>query len=177
MPPPACSSLLPCSTVRLLMAAPGHLRHFERPLEMSAMPPIATKNGEPLKRRRRARSRRRAAARERQAPVEGPAPPLAWPVVHSAAEPPARASRRPGRPKRTTPASSSATPTGRRSPTSISRRSRAGARRRTSSPATRPGASPPTSPRCRSSCASRETQKLPAAFSGPARGLRRRRAI
>ena len=52
---------------------------------MSAMPPIATKNGEPLKRRRRARSRRRAAARERQAPVEGPAPPLAWPVVHSAA--------------------------------------------------------------------------------------------
>ena len=30
----------------------------------------------------------RAAARERQAPVEGPAPPLAWPVVHSAAEPP-----------------------------------------------------------------------------------------
>ena len=30
----------------------GHLRHFERPLEMSAMPPIATKNGEPLKRRR-----------------------------------------------------------------------------------------------------------------------------
>ena len=55
---------------------------------MSAMPPIATKNGEPLKRRRRARSRRRAAARERQAPVEGPAPPLAWPVVHSAAEPP-----------------------------------------------------------------------------------------
>ena len=26
--------------------------HFERPLEMSAMPPIATKNGEPLKRRR-----------------------------------------------------------------------------------------------------------------------------
>jgi hypothetical protein len=28
----------------------GHLRHFERPLEMSAMPPIATKNGEPLKR-------------------------------------------------------------------------------------------------------------------------------
>ena len=59
--------------------------HFERPLEMSAIPPIATKNGEPLKRRRRARSRRRAAARERQAPVEGPAPPLAWPVVHSAA--------------------------------------------------------------------------------------------
>ena len=52
---------------------------------MSAMPPIATKNGEPLKRRRRARSRRRAAARERQAPVERPAPPLAWPVVHSAA--------------------------------------------------------------------------------------------
>ena len=52
---------------------------------MSAIPPIATKNGEPLKRRRRARSRRRAAARERQAPVEGPAPPLAWPVVHSAA--------------------------------------------------------------------------------------------
>jgi hypothetical protein len=30
----------------------GHLRHFERPLEMSAIPPIATKNGEPLKRRR-----------------------------------------------------------------------------------------------------------------------------
>ena len=59
--------------------------HFERPLEMSAIPPIATKNGEPVKRRRRARSRRRAAARERQAPVEGPAPPLAWPVVHSAA--------------------------------------------------------------------------------------------
>jgi hypothetical protein len=27
----------------------GHLRHFERPLEMSAIPPIATKNGEPLK--------------------------------------------------------------------------------------------------------------------------------
>ena len=52
---------------------------------MSAMPPIANKNGEPVKRRRRARSRRRAAARERQAPVEGPAPPLAWPVVHSAA--------------------------------------------------------------------------------------------
>ena len=59
--------------------------HFERPPEMSATPPVATKNGEPLKRRRRARSRRRAAARERQAPVEGPAPPLAWPVVHSAA--------------------------------------------------------------------------------------------
>ena len=57
------------------------------------MPPIATKNGEPLKRRRRARSRRRAAARERQAPVEGPAPPLAWPVVHSAAEPPLRGNR------------------------------------------------------------------------------------
>jgi hypothetical protein len=55
---------------------------------MSAMPPIATKNGEPLKRRRRARSRRRAAARELQAPVEGPAPPLAWPVVRSAAEQP-----------------------------------------------------------------------------------------
>ena len=54
---------------------------------MSALPPIATKNGEPVKRRRRARSRRRAAARERQAPVEGPAPSLAWPVVHSAAEP------------------------------------------------------------------------------------------
>ena len=51
---------------------------------MSALPPIATKNGEPVKRRRPARSRRRAAARERQAPVEGPAPPLAWPVVHSA---------------------------------------------------------------------------------------------
>ena len=63
----------------------GHLRHFDRPLGMSVMPPIATKNGEPLKRRRRARSRRRAAARERQAPVERPAPPLAWPVVHSAA--------------------------------------------------------------------------------------------
>jgi len=60
------------------------------------MPPIATKNGEPLKRRRRARSRRRAAARERQAPVEGPAPPLAWPVVHSAAAEVRRASRRPG---------------------------------------------------------------------------------
>jgi hypothetical protein len=72
----------------LAHSAWGHLRHFERPPEMSAMPPIATKNGEPLKRRRRARSRRRAAARERQAPVEGPAPPLAWPVVHSAAEPP-----------------------------------------------------------------------------------------
>ena len=67
------------------LAALGHLRRFERPLEMSAMRPIATKNGEPVKRRRRARSRRRAAARERQAPVEGPAPPLAWPVVHSAA--------------------------------------------------------------------------------------------
>ena len=62
----------------------GQFRHFERPLEMSAMPPIATKNGEPLKRRRRARSRRRAAARERQAPVEGPAPPLAWPVSAAA---------------------------------------------------------------------------------------------
>ena len=35
----------------------------------------------------------RAAARERQAPVEGPAPPLAWPVVHSAAEPPLRGNR------------------------------------------------------------------------------------
>ena len=34
------------------MTALGHLRHFQRPLEMSAMPPIATKNGEPLKRRR-----------------------------------------------------------------------------------------------------------------------------
>jgi hypothetical protein len=78
----------------------GHLRHFERPLEMSAMPPIATKNGEPLKRRRRARSRRRAAARERQAPVEGPAPPLAWPVVHSAARWGAAASRRPGPPRK-----------------------------------------------------------------------------
>jgi hypothetical protein len=51
------------------------------------MRPIATKNGEPLKRRRRARSRRRAAGRERQAPLEGPAPPLAWPVVHSAGQP------------------------------------------------------------------------------------------
>ena len=30
----------------------GQFRHFERPLEMSAIPPIATKNGEPLKRRR-----------------------------------------------------------------------------------------------------------------------------
>ena len=67
------------------MSVRGHLRHFECPLEMSAMPPIATKNGEPLTRRRRARSRRRTAARERKAPVEGPAPPLAWPVVHSAA--------------------------------------------------------------------------------------------
>ena len=60
---------------------------------MSAIPPIATKNGEPLKRRRRARSRRRAAARERQAPVERPAPSLAWPVVHSAAAPPLGADR------------------------------------------------------------------------------------
>ena len=41
------------------------------------------------------------------------------------------------------PASSFATPTGRRSFTSISRGSRTVARRRTSSPATRPGASPP----------------------------------
>ena len=64
-----------------LKSASGQFRHFERPLEMSAMPPIATKNGEPVKRRRRARSRRRAAARERQAPVEGPAPPLAWSVI------------------------------------------------------------------------------------------------
>jgi hypothetical protein len=72
------------------MSELGHLRHFERPLEMSAMLPIATENGEPLKRRRRARSRRRAAARERQAPVERPAPPPAWPVVHSAAGPPLR---------------------------------------------------------------------------------------
>jgi hypothetical protein len=30
----------------------GQFRHFGRPLETSAMPPIATKNGEPLKRRR-----------------------------------------------------------------------------------------------------------------------------
>ena len=74
-----------CENSELPRSQLGHLRHFERPLEMSAMPPIATKNGEPLKRRRRARSRRRAAARERQAPLEGPAPPLAWPVVHSAA--------------------------------------------------------------------------------------------
>jgi hypothetical protein len=34
------------------MAEMAHLRHFERPLEMSAMRPIAAKNGEPLKRRR-----------------------------------------------------------------------------------------------------------------------------
>jgi hypothetical protein len=34
------------------MSVLGHLGHFERPLEMSAMRPIATKNGEPLKRRR-----------------------------------------------------------------------------------------------------------------------------
>ena len=68
------------------MSPSGHLRHFERPLKCKICSPIATKNGEPLKRRRRARSRRRAAGRERQAPVEGPAPPLAWPVVHSAAE-------------------------------------------------------------------------------------------
>ena len=45
------------------------------------------------------------------------------------------------------------------------------------SPATRPGASPPTSPSYRSCCAAVGHQKLPAAFSGPARGLRRRRAI
>ena len=100
--------------------------HFERPLEMSAMLPIATKNGEPVKRRRRARSRRRAAARERQAPVEGPAPPLPWPVVHSAAAEVRRASRRPGPSRSPTPscsahASSSAMLMGRRSLTSISR--------------------------------------------------------
>ena len=81
-------SLMRCKVIAAAMTALGQFRHFERPLGMSALPPIATKNGEPLKRRRRARSRRRAAARERQAPVEGPAPPLAWPVVHSAAEPP-----------------------------------------------------------------------------------------
>jgi hypothetical protein len=32
---------------RYSMTDMGHLRHFERPLEMSAFPPIATKNGEP----------------------------------------------------------------------------------------------------------------------------------
>jgi hypothetical protein len=53
-----------------------------------------------------------------------------------------------------TPASSSATPTGRRSPTSTSRTSAAGARR-ICSPATRPGASPPTSPSSRSCCGGR----------------------
>jgi hypothetical protein len=130
----------------------GQFRHFERAREMSAMPPIATKNGEPLKRRRRARSRRRAAARERQAPVEGPAPPLAWPVVHSAAAEVRRASRRLGPPRKPTPASSSATPTVRRSPTSIARMNRVGVRLPVSSPATRRGASPPTSPSCRSGC-------------------------
>ena len=79
--------MLRCSETSPQTVEVGHLRHFERPLEMSAMHPIATKMV-PLKRRRRARSRRRAAAYEGQAPVEGPAPPLAWPVVHSAAEPP-----------------------------------------------------------------------------------------
>ena len=34
------------------MSVVGHLRHFERPPETSAIPPIATKNGEPLERRR-----------------------------------------------------------------------------------------------------------------------------
>jgi hypothetical protein len=34
------------------MSLQGHLRHFERPLGMSVMPPIATENGEALKRRR-----------------------------------------------------------------------------------------------------------------------------
>jgi hypothetical protein len=45
----ACPDLRPYDRFR---SALGHLRHFERPLEMSAMRPIATKNGEPLKRRR-----------------------------------------------------------------------------------------------------------------------------
>ena len=64
-------------------------------------------------------------------------------IGHARAPLPAALDRR-GNPK---PASSSATPTGRRLPTSISRRSRDGARRRTSSPATRPAASPSTSRR------------------------------
>ena len=63
---------LRCNNFKQPMTAVGQFRHFERPLGMSALPPIATKNGEPLKRRRRARSRRRAAARERQAPRRRP---------------------------------------------------------------------------------------------------------
>ena len=58
------------------------------------MPPIATKNGEPVKRRRRARSRRRAAARERRAPVEGPVRASRHAGGASAAEPPLPPPRR-----------------------------------------------------------------------------------
>ena len=55
---------------------------------------------------------------------------------------------------------------------SISRRSPAAAQRRSCSPATRRGASPLTSPSCRSCLrAAVGHQKLPAGFSGPARGL------
>jgi hypothetical protein len=36
----------------IVMSELGQFRHFERPPETSAIPPIATKNGEPLKRRR-----------------------------------------------------------------------------------------------------------------------------
>jgi hypothetical protein len=59
-------------------------------------------------------------------------------------------SRRPGPSRRPMPASSSATPPGRRSPTSILRRSPAGVRQRTCLPATGPGGSPRTSTSCRS---------------------------
>ena len=72
-------------------------------------------------------------------PVERPAPPLAWPVAHSAAEPPLRGNRLMPSVRRFPPpwsvddadpswigdALSSAMLMGRRSPTSISRRSRA----------------------------------------------------
>jgi hypothetical protein len=60
------------------------------------------------------------------------------------------ASRRLGTLRKLTPASSSATPTGRRWPMSISRMSRDGARRPSCLPATGPGGSLRTSTSCRS---------------------------
>ena len=49
---PATAEVLRCGISIKPMSQKGHLRHFECPLEVSAVPPIATKNGEPLKRRR-----------------------------------------------------------------------------------------------------------------------------